>query len=173
MSHPFIDELEVLLVFEDLEQFHGMPPTGVKATHLSPITSCMDLVYLVRRHSHGVSQSHGCSSLVAAVAPASYVARPAHTVDTVSLQHGPVEARKNLLLQTPIWQTDWPCGLWAAMQVVSPFSGPAWIGSCFCVAWLHPSEVTSGSGGAAIASDLTPLAAASALSLAWGWLLKV
>lgn len=35
MSQPFIDELEGLLVFEDLEQLHGMPPTGIKATHPS------------------------------------------------------------------------------------------------------------------------------------------
>lgn len=46
------------------------------------------------------------------------------------------------------WQTDLPCGLWAARQVVVVFL--AWPGSA--AAWLH--QMTSGGGGAAIASDL-------------------
>lgn len=130
MFQPFIDKLEGLLVFEDLEQLHGMAPTGVKVTHLSH--------YIL--HGLGVLGEvlwpwgipEPWLRLFSGCRGPHELAGPAHRVDTVSLQHGPAEARKNLLLQTPTWRTDLPCGLWAAMQVVSPISCLAWICSCFC-----------------------------------------
>lgn len=86
--HPFLDEFQGPLVLRDLEQLHGAPLIGGKATHLSdhvpnelgvlgeaPAAAAVPrlahvlghLVALVEAHGHGVAQSHGCCSSMAVV----------------------------------------------------------------------------------------------------------
>lgn len=88
-AHPLLDELVHALVFGHPEQLHGMLLMGMKS-HSSWIMSHTNLVSLVRTlvvptlpgladilchlvtlvetHSHGITQGHGCCSLVAAAA---------------------------------------------------------------------------------------------------------
>ena len=87
--HPSLDELEGPLVLGDLEQLHGSSLVRGEATYLpdhvlhklgvfgetpaaAPVPRLAHvlghLVTLVEAHGHGVAQSHGCCSTMAAAA---------------------------------------------------------------------------------------------------------
>lgn len=89
MSPPSLDELEGPLVLGDLEQLHGSSLVRGEATHLpdhvphefgvfgeTPAVAAVPrlahvlghLVTRVEAHGHGVAQSHGCCSTMAAAA---------------------------------------------------------------------------------------------------------
>ena len=90
VPHPFLDEFQGPLVLRDLEQLHGAPLTGDKATHLldhvphelGVFVRCPQwwlahilchFVALVGAHGPGVAESHGCCSPVVAAAEGPHI----------------------------------------------------------------------------------------------------